>query len=62
MTDEKKYCEVLKEIGQILTDKNSKIMMKDYEITRLKEKLEAAEKQLDELRKENRNALHIDDH
>ena len=49
MSDEMKYCEVLKQIGEILHQKKQYIEMRHFEIDRLKEKLEQAEKRIAEL-------------
>lgn len=47
MTDEQKYAEVLKGLGELLFDKNMTISCQKYEIDRLKAKLEAAEAERD---------------
>ena len=46
MTDEQKYAEVLKELGALLADKNTTISCQKWQIEQLKEKLAAAEKEL----------------
>ena len=46
MTDQQKYAEVLKELGALLADKNTTISCQKWQIEQLKEKLEAAEKEL----------------
>lgn len=50
MTDEQKYNELLKEIAQLIKDKNSTIAYQGLQIEMLQEKLEAAEKQIEELK------------
>lgn len=47
MTDNEKYSAVLKELGEVLQDKNTTICCQKWEIDNLKEKLEAAEKERD---------------
>lgn len=39
MTDEQKYYELLKEIGEIIKSKNTKIYLLEHEVKTLKEKL-----------------------
>ena len=46
MTDEQKYSEVLKELGELLSQKNTKIFLQQCEIESLREKLAEAEKEL----------------
>lgn len=46
MTYEKKFETVLTALAEIIEKRDFDIMMKDYEIKSLKEKLEAAEKAL----------------
>lgn len=48
MTDEQKYSVVLKELGELLQDKNTTISCQKWQIDQLKEKLAAAEKQMDD--------------
>lgn len=55
MSDEKKYLELLKEIGRIIKEKNDEIVINSFRVSDLKKKLEDAEKQIDELRKEKNN-------
>ena len=55
MSDEKKYLELLKEIGRIIKEKNDEIIINDFRISDLKKKLESAEKEIEELRKETKN-------
>ena len=52
MSDEKKYLELLKEIGRIIKEKNDEIIINDFRLSDLKNKLEKAEKEIYELRKE----------
>lgn len=52
MSDEKKYLELLKEIGRIISEKNDEILINSFRVSDLKKKLEDAENQIDELRKE----------
>ena len=40
MTDEQKYQELLKEIGEIIKSKNDTILLLKYEVTALTEQLE----------------------
>lgn len=49
MSDEMKYCELLKVIGELLYQKNRYIEMRNFEIDRLKTQLERAEKKIEEL-------------
>lgn len=55
MSDEKKYLELLKEIGRIIKEKNDEIIINDFRLSDLKKKLENAEKEIEELRKETKN-------
>lgn len=48
MTDEQRYSAVLKELGEVLRDKNATISCQRWQIDQLKEKLAAAEKERDE--------------
>lgn len=52
MSDEKKYLELLKEIARVIKEKNDEIIINDFRVSDLKKKLQAAEKQIEELRKE----------
>ena len=52
MTDEQRYSAVLKELGEVLQDKNTTISCQKWQIDQLKEKLAAAEKERDEMRAE----------
>lgn len=52
MTDDQKYAEIMKELGELLMQKNNHIQMKDFQVERLQTKLSAAEKELQELRKD----------
>lgn len=47
-TDEQKYSAVLKELGDVLADKNTTISSQRWQIDQLKEKLAAAEKEREE--------------
>lgn len=47
MTDEQKYSAVLKELGEVLTSKNTTISCQSWQIDQLKEKLKAAEAERD---------------
>ena len=55
MSDEKKHLELLKEIGRIIKEKNDEIIINDFRLSDLKKKLESAEKEIEELRKETKN-------
>lgn len=55
MSDEKKYLELLKEIGRIIKEKNDEIIINDFRLSDLKNKLESAEKEIEELRKETKD-------
>ena len=46
MTDEQRYAEVLRELGEVLANKNMTISCQGWQIDQLKEKLEAAEKEI----------------
>lgn len=52
MTDEQRYSAVLKELGEVLQDKNTTICCQRWQIDELKAKLEAAEKERDDLCKQ----------
>lgn len=52
MSDEKKYLELLKEIGRIIKEKNDEIIINTFRVDDLKKKLSQAEQQIDDLRKE----------
>ena len=47
MTDEQRYSAVLKQLGEVLQEKNTTISCQRWEIDQLKEKLEAAEYERD---------------
>lgn len=47
MTDEQRYSAVLKELGEVLQEKNTTISCQKWQIDGLKEKLAAAEKERD---------------
>ena len=47
MTDVQKYAEVLKELGQLIADRNLTIQCNEYIISDLRRKLAAAEEQRD---------------
>lgn len=53
MNDEMKYCELLKDIGELLFTKNRYISMRDFQIEQLKSQLEKAEKQIETLKEQN---------
>ena len=53
MQSEEKYGELLKEIGVILSQKNDKLMMKEFETADLRKRLETAEQIIEELKKGN---------
>lgn len=48
MNDEMKYSAVLKELGEVLQEKNTTITCQKWQIDNLKEKLAAAEKERDD--------------
>ena len=52
MTNEQKYAEVLKALGETIAEKNLLISTKDFCIADLKKKLEAAEAERDNARAE----------
>ena len=52
MNDEQKYSAVLKELGEVLQDKNTTITCQRWQIDQLKEKLKAAEAERDETQQE----------
>lgn len=58
MTDEQKYSAVLKELGEVLKDKNTTISCQKWQIDQLKEKLAAAE---DEKRRATATEVRRDD-
>ena len=47
MNDEQRYSAVLKELGELLQNKNTTISCQKWQIEQLKEKLEAAERERD---------------
>lgn len=47
MTDEQRYSAVLKELGELLQNKNATISCQQWQIDQLKEKLAAAEEERD---------------
>lgn len=53
MTDEQKYLELLKEIARIIKEKNDEIIVAGFRLSDLKKRLTEAEKQIEDLRKEN---------
>ena len=55
MTDEQKYNELLKEIAQSIKEKNDTIKCQQLIIDGLKEKLSAAEKEIERMRGSKRN-------
>lgn len=48
MTDEQRYSAVLKELGEVLQEKNTTISCQRWQIDELKAKLEQAEKERDD--------------
>lgn len=50
MTDEQKYNELLKELAQLIKDKNDTIKCQQYLIDSLKEKLSSAEKEINNMK------------
>ena len=52
MTDEQRYSAVLRELGEVLQEKNTTISCQKWQIDELKEKLAAAEAERDEARKQ----------
>lgn len=52
MTNEQKYAEVLKALGEVIAQKDLAISAKDFCIADLKQKLEAAERERDNARAE----------
>lgn len=50
MTDEQKYNELLKELAQLIKSKNDTILCQKYQIESLKEKLSAAEKEIETMK------------
>lgn len=46
MNDKQKYAAVLEELGEVLQSKNTTISCQKWQIDQLKEKLEAAEKEI----------------
>lgn len=48
MTDEQRYSAVLKELGEVLQEKNTTISCQQWQIDQLKAKLEEAEKERDD--------------
>ena len=52
MTDEQRYNAVLKELGEVLQEKNTTISCQSWQIDQLKEKLAAAEIERDEAQAE----------
>lgn len=52
MNENEKYQELLKEIGRVLKEKNDQICIQAFQISDLRKKLETAEKEIEELRKE----------
>lgn len=55
MTDEQKYNELLKEIAQLIKDKNDTIQYQQLLIDSLKEKLSAAENEIERMKGNKRN-------
>lgn len=55
MTDEQKYLVLLKAMAELLEKNNTSISLANYQIHSLESKLAAAEKQIQELKKEVKN-------
>lgn len=52
MTDDQKYSEILKELGELISQKNMYIATREFQIENLKRQLEVAENKIKEIRKE----------
>ncbi len=52
MSDEQKYNELLKEIGQSIKSKNDTICILNFKVSNLERELKEAHKTIEELRKE----------
>lgn len=52
MSDDQKYQELLKEIGRIIKEKNDEIIIKSFQNEDLRKRLQKAETEVEELRKE----------
>lgn len=52
MTDEQKYQELLKEVGQTFKEKNDTICILNIKLSNLERELKKANETIDELRKE----------
>lgn len=59
MTDEQKYNAVLKQLGEVLTQKNTEISCLNWQIDNLKEKLAAAEKERDEVAAKKMDEMYL---
>lgn len=59
MTDEQKYNELLKELAQLIKDKNDAITWQQMQIDILQEKLAAAEKQIETMKGPKTNGTEI---
>lgn len=57
MTDEQKYSEVLKALGEVLAENSTTISTQSWQINRLKERLAEAEKAIEEAEKERDAAV-----
>lgn len=59
MTDEQKYIELLKELGELIMQKNIYINTREYRIESLQRLLDSAEKEIEVLKgnKENGNDI-----
>lgn len=53
MTEEQKYIELLKELGRVINEKNNDIVIKNYEIQSLRNRLSDAENEIEKLKKGN---------
>lgn len=52
MSDEQKYLELLKEIARIIKEKNDEIIINSFRVSDLRKKLDKAEKEIEDLRKD----------
>lgn len=52
MTNEQKYTELLKEIGEIIKSKNDTIALQKWQLSTLEEKLAEAKKEIERLKGE----------
>lgn len=54
MSDEQKYLELLKELARIIKEKNDTIIINSFRVSDLRKKLDDAEKEIEEMRKEKK--------